>query len=138
MSPATVWTCCISTGCRRSLWLWILSRSVNCRKGDDSCSIIGGLSSGEGGGVLTGEGDEILIANVCAGFGADDEEDVGTGAKAGREVLMPDDRLPANGASEDAASLPWVCWGDDGREKGSGASDDLLGVNGAAIVLVDV
>ena len=88
--------------------------------------------------MFAGEGDEIIIANESAGFGADNEEDVWAGAEPRGSILVSDDCLASDGAANGGASLFWVCRGDDGREKTLEASDDLLGVNGAAIVLVDV
>ena len=88
--------------------------------------------------MLTGEGDEILIANESAGFWADDEEDVWATAKPRGDVFMSNDGLTSDRAAKDVAGLFGVGCGDDRRVKGKGTSDDLLGVNGAAIVLIDV
>ena len=88
--------------------------------------------------MLTGEGDEILMANVSAGFGADDEEDVWATAKPRGDVLVSNNGLSSGGAAKDVTGLFGVGSGDDCREKGHRPSDNLLGVDCAAIVLVGV
>ena len=46
--------------------------------------------------MFTGEGDEILVTNEGAGFGADDKEDIGAVWKPGGLEFMSKDGLPSD------------------------------------------
>jgi hypothetical protein len=48
------------------------------------------LSSGEVGGIWTGEGDKVLVTEEGAGLWADDEEDIRARTEARRDELMAD------------------------------------------------
>ena len=87
----------------------------------------------------TGNGGEVALAEEGAGIGAGDVEDVGSGPEAGGVELVCDDCFSANLAASNAAALMGFRWGDDGGEDGCAEpSDNLTGVEGAAIVLIGV
>jgi hypothetical protein len=136
--PSTC-TCWILVGLKGDGWFGLRGREVDGWKRDKVCAVICRLCGCERGGVGAGEGDEILIANESAGFGADDEEDVGTGPETGGGKLVADDGFSTGSRAEAAATLASVVRGDDGREKTKvEPSNTLLGVDCAAIVLVGV
>jgi hypothetical protein len=113
------------------------SSRVNGRKGEEAGPVVGRGKGGELGRMRAGEGDEILITEVGGWFGAGDKENVGTGPETRGNELVSNDGFSVSCTADAVNASKGVCWGDDGRENGGrNSSVVLLGMDGAAIVLV--
>jgi hypothetical protein len=112
---------------------------IGWRKRDDVSSVVGWGCGAEEGLVGTGEGEKVAVLSDRAGFKALDEEDVWVGNESGGNKLVTNGDLSLCRGDSGAAVLVGGPRGDDGREKGLALpSVDLLGVNGASIVLITV
>ena len=118
---------------------WCCGLLLGGRKRDNVGSIVGWGRGAVDGCMGTGEREEVAMFDDRAGFSALNEDDVGVGDEARWNKLMANGDFSLSCGDKGVAVLVQTARGDDGREKGLVvAVEDLLGVNGAAIVLISV
>jgi hypothetical protein len=118
---------------------WRCGLLLGGRKRDDVGSIVGWGHGAVDGCMGTGEREEVTMFDDRAGFGALNEDDVGVGDEMRWNKLVADGDFSLSCGDKGIAVLVRTARGDDGREKGFiVTAEDLLGVNGAAIVLISV
>ena len=102
-------------------------------------SVVGWGHGAVDGCVGAGERDEVAMLDDGTGFGALNEDDVGVGDESRWNKLVANGDFSLRCGDKGVAVLVRTARGDDGREKGLViAAEDLLGVDGAAIVLISV
>ena len=102
-------------------------------------SIVGWGHGTVDGCIGTREGEEVIVLNDRAGFGALDKEDIGVSDETGWNKLMANGDFSLGCGDSGVAVLVRTTRGDDGHEKGLViAAEDLLGVDGTAIILISV
>ena len=100
-------------------------------------SVVGWGRGAVDGCMGAGERDEVAMLDNGTGFSALNEDDVRVGDEARWNKLVVNGDFSLHCGDKGVTVLVQTARGDDGREKGLVvAAEDLLGVDGAAIVLV--